>query len=164
MVEPEIISIFSHTETIAVLCSSAVSIIAVIATVHQTKIQKETELSKIYYDNQVMIYSELYESAVNFDTLSPTQETYNRLLIACQQAKLISSAETALIIDDFCKFCEEHFHKPNRNTEYIGQEFSNVRKRLENALREELYCYRPKRISTKLRSIFRGLLLKKLSK
>lgn len=156
MIELEVASLLT-TENLALVCTSAVSVTAVLATMHQTKIQKETELAKLYYEHQVEIYSELYEATVNFDTLTPNQEIFNQLLIASQQAKLVSSPETALVIDNFCLFCEQHFHQPDRNTVQVGNAFSKVRTELENALRKELYCYRPKSISAKLRSLFRGL-------
>jgi hypothetical protein len=156
------------TETIAIICSSIVSITAVMATVHQTKIQQTTSLSKLYYEKQVTAYCEFLEATVAFDT-HPTQQNYEHFLTTGQKAKMISSAETSEEISKFCIFCEKHASSIMKNGPAISSEFSKYRKSLEESLRQEIYCYRPKkslskRFSKRLRSIFRGLRAKVFSK
>lgn len=157
-----------ETETIAIICSSAVSIIAVLANLHQTKIQQTTSLSKLYYEKQVAAYHEFLEAAVEFD-LYPTQQNYDHFLVAAQKAKMISSAETSETISKFGVFCEKRASGINKNDSEISSEFSEYRKNLEESLRKEIYYYRPKenlgrRFLKRLRSIHQGLLLKVSSK
>lgn len=161
--------LLSNIETIAVICSSIVTIVTVFSMVRQTKIQKETELSKIYYDNQLQIYNEFYESLLKFDTSTFTSEDYRILETASQKAKLISFPETAKLISDICKLCNKQAEAKDELSNADINEFIIIKTRLEDALRSELHYYQPrkkvcKRISMKLRSIYLNLKLKKLLK
>ena len=161
--------LLSNIETIAVICSSIVTIVTVFSMVRQTKIQKETELSKLYYNNQIQVYNEFYEAVLKFDTGTYTSEDYRILETASQKAKLISFPETAKLISDICKFCNKHAETKGELSNADINEFITIKTRLEDAFRSELHYYQPrkklcKRILMKWRSIYLNLKLKILLK
>lgn len=100
-------------EYIPLILSSIVSIVAIVVTAYQSKIQSKTEISKMYFQAQLEAYNNLLHEVIILDEDSCAEKDFRAMIIAGQKAILLSTYRNSKIISHFCATYMEYIEKSN---------------------------------------------------
>lgn len=127
------------------LClSTLVSIIAILATIHQTASAKKTKINALYFEAQLHAYQELFSAAAELEReTSDSTRDFSRLIKAGQNAMLVSTNRNADVINDFCAVCIDYITAQDCGTlsENLINEFKKSKFYTTTLLRAELFRF-----------------------
>lgn len=134
-------------ENFPLILSTAVSIVAVCATIYQSSIARKNKITDLYFSAQLKAYTELYKAIGNLDqNYSP--DNISAFIAASQSAMLISTHQNAEIISNFYAVYLDFVDAKNKQdvSPELMAEFKDSRDVLNIMLREELLRFdTPKR-------------------
>lgn len=132
-------------EVLALVLSTIVSIVAILATAYQTHIQRKINITELYFRAQVDAYNELFKAAAELEINVSENKAIDsrRLIYASQNAMLVSTHRNAKVIEHFCAVFIDFVDAENNNclTDELIKEFKEAKFILATLLREEMFRF-----------------------
>lgn len=132
-------------EVLALILSTAVSIVAISVTAYQTRIQERSKMINFYMTSQLEAYRNLFVAISDLEKdLKPGEKrNFHKLISAVEQAKLLSTHRNADAIECFCAVYIDYISAEDSGTltPKLIKEFRNEKFILETLLRDEICRY-----------------------